>query len=130
MVLFPGAEGFSRQGPVGWSLQAEDPGYLSILDATADGETLLATRGFGRFDLVGRDGLVLWSFDPAESPLRGRLAHLDLGRFHPFLHADGTVELADDSARGRYLLSWPSAAGGKLGEPLVRWEPAGMAAGR
>lgn len=130
LVLFPDAEEFSAQGPLGWSLRTEDPGYLTILGATADGKTLLATRAFGRFDLVGRDGRILWSFDPAESPLRGRLTHLDLGRFQPFLHADGTVELADDSARGRYLLSWPSSAGKELGEPLVEWEPARMAAGR
>lgn len=121
MVLFPGADEFAEEGPVGWSLGTQEPGYLTLMGATADGERLLATRGLGRFDLVEWNGEVSWSFDPATSPLRPRLVHLDLGRHHPFLHADGTVELKDDSGRGRYLLTWPQ---GLDRDPVVRWEAA------
>jgi len=117
----PNAEEFADEGVFGWTL--ENRGYSTLLGATEDGQRFLATRGQGRFDLIGRDGRILWSFDPQDPGQKQRLDHVNLGRAHPFLHPDGRVELKDDAETGRYLLTWPPTRG-VLGSPTIRWEAA------
>lgn len=123
MVLFPGAEEFAAEGPLGWSLGADGRGYSTLLGTTADGERLLATRSFGRFDVVSRHGQILWSYDPQDSELAHRLPHVDLRQLQPFLRADGTVLLIDREG-GSYLLTWPAPQAGALGSPSIRTVPA------
>lgn len=125
MVVFSRAEEFAEESTFAWTLQPDDgPGYSTLLGSTADGERLLATRLFGLFDVVGRGGDVLWSFDPRDPAVRQRLPEIDFGRVQPFLRGDGVVELTDGSGRGRYLLSWPETSG-RLGTPRIAWQPAG-----
>lgn len=119
MVLFPGAEEFAAEGPLGWSLGGEGRGYSTLLGTTADGERLLATRRFGRFDVVSRHGEVLWSYDPQDPELARRIPHADLRQLQPFLRADGSVLLTDREGQS-YLLTWPAPPqAGALGSPRV-----------
>lgn len=123
MVLFPGAEEFAAEGPLGWSLGGDGRGYSTLLGTTADGERLLATRGFGRFDVVSRRGEILWSFDPQDAELLQRIPGVDLRQLQPFLRADGAVLLTDREG-GSYLLTWPASRASALGAPRISRAPA------
>lgn len=124
MVLFPEAGELADQGVFAWTLRTDGPGYLTLRGATADGERFLVSRGFGRFDLIGRDGGLLWSFDSRDRSLRQRLTEIDLDRVQAFLRPDGAVELLDDTGRGRYLLTWTQAGAAELGPLRLAWKGA------